>query len=210
MSKISEIDVGGPVKKWMEDRGWTCYAEVPCHDKVADIVATRYPVVAVVECKTTLTLALLSQIDFWIRIGNAHQYWIAVPTTRHMHDRDFAIRVCKEHGIGVLFVKRNGEISEKSRPKFWRDSKPSWKLNEAQTSQIPGTSGGGHWTPWKQSISAITMQVASGPKKIKDVVKSIKHHWKNDTSAVRCILKQIDNGIIKELERDGDTIMIRG
>lgn len=207
--KISEIDIGVPVKNWFISNGWECWSEVKHHRKIVDLVTIRHPLTAICECKTTLNISLLEQADHWIRSCQGHLVYIAVP---YASGRDFILKVCKSYGIGVLSVylkSPDHRVKETVHPKLWRKAKPKWDLHQEQKLSVPGTFGGGHWTPWKQSIESIrSYLMKNGTLKISEIVKAVPHHWKRDSTAVMCITKQIDSGIIKGIVRIGDKISI--
>lgn len=205
---MKEIEIGSLVKKYFEDRGWGVWSEVSHGNRVADMVAVRLPLTAVVECKTTLNFNLLEQAENWIRKNISHLVYIAIPHSSG-GGRDFVYRICKHMGIGVILVnKRSGYVYEKIVPKIWRKAKPKFDLVDAQKDSVPGTFGGGHHTPWKRSISLLKDELKrNGPTDILKAIKSIKHHWSKDSVAKHCLLVQIRSGIISGIRLENGKLV---
>lgn len=101
---------------WLEAQHWDVYQEVPLHgggSKTADIVAVRNGLVWVIECKTTLSLAVMAQASSW----NVHLRSIAVPWAKRGYDeRNTAERICRNFlQVGVLYVHEPDRYSGVSR-----------------------------------------------------------------------------------------------
>lgn len=75
---MKETDLFQPVREWLEERGFEVYSEVqPGYGGPrADIVGSCKPIVAVVELKTHLSLALMDQAVSWL--GRAHYVYVVV------------------------------------------------------------------------------------------------------------------------------------
>jgi hypothetical protein len=198
--KLKETSIGSVVSSYLENNDWECWKEVEHNGRVADIVAVKFPLTVVVECKTTLNMDVMEQAERWMRINNAHSVYVAVPYAK---GRDFAKKVLKRFGIGLItcYYSTNGwSVKTEVSPAINRKAKPSWGLLEEQKTSVAGTFGGGHITPWKLSINNIRMYLSRyGPTNIKDVLKNTGHHWKNDNVARYCLLKQISCGIIDDI-----------
>ena len=60
-----------------------------------------------------------------------------------------------------------------------------------------GTDKGGHWTPFKQTCLEVRAMVTSNPGiSAKDLVNSIKHHYKTERSAMGSLAKWTREGVV--------------
>jgi len=98
----SEEELAKVFLEWISDSKWDIYQEVEFLGRVADIVLLRDNLVWVVECKTSLSLALMEQANSWI--GYANYTSILIPRARRRANRGhfFGRQVLKDLGIGVL------------------------------------------------------------------------------------------------------------
>jgi hypothetical protein len=99
---MSETALYPVVKRFLETAGFVVKGEV-CG---CDILAVRQdepPLVVIVELKCRFNLELLLQAVN--RLRPADEVWLAVPLTRHGHDRDPRVRrLCRLVGLGLMAV----------------------------------------------------------------------------------------------------------
>lgn len=159
---LKESDLYPPVKKLLEAKGYDVYAEVtgvPGNwSSRADVVATNYPAVCVVEMKTSLSLELIEQAFSWIPM--AHYIYIAIPK-RKKKVPVFVKKVLSQYGIGIIEVNTmysfHASITHPARfnrPKYSTDWKALLKP-EHKTWVQGGTNSGGHVTHYKLTIQGV-------------------------------------------------------
>jgi hypothetical protein len=225
MSKGPETDVGRAVVAYLRDMQWEVYQEVSTRHTgaVADIVATLGNLVWVIECKTSLTFEVVAQAIRWRRHGWAHYVSIAVPATKKEgkefnEGRALAMKVLEREGVGCFkVVAKEGFAYEEATGKMSRPTvfvvqeaaKPSLHrsaryvdqvrgcLREEQKSQIAGSAGGGHWTPFRHTCDQLRRVVKEAPGiAMKDALAKIEHHYHSDASARAALPKWIESGKI--------------
>ena len=106
-----EADLYGPVKAWLEARGYDVRAEVGA----ADVVGRRADGgLAIVELKLGFSLALFHQgLD---RLAITDDVWLAVPPPGKRARRD-NVKMARRLGLGVLSVRlRDGHVDELAAP----------------------------------------------------------------------------------------------
>jgi hypothetical protein len=219
---LRETDVGAAVVRYFENRGWDVYQEVPFNGPVADVVALRATVVAVVECKTSLGFDVIAQAKRWR--NDAHQVYVAVPAEQKSSDgRRLALWVCSHFGLGVMDVSEQRVFNEESRgfdaaivakeaqrahlirrPAF-ADKLRSVLRAEHKTQVPAGAREGRRYTPFYETCVAVRQFVAGKPgATVADVVAGIRTHYTGDKSARGCIAHWADVGKIQgvRVERD--------
>lgn len=197
MAHFSEQDLAEVVISWLAEQHWDVYQEVRVgwRGRIADIVAVRGPLVWVIECKRSLNMQVMSQAYSWQAVKRS----IAVPYVRNRRDqgRDFAYVAAGRFGIGILEIGKNSKIV------YERVIAPILRYNYAESKKIraslnpghktharAGSAGGGHWTPYKQTMNEVRSVIGSNPgctlhmimKKIR-----VKHHYGSDATARSCI-----------------------
>ena len=193
----TEADFARGIVASFRERGYTVYQEVAIYsgDKRADIVAVRRDpqVVTVVETKLSLSLALMEQCEAWIPY--AHRVYAAAPVrlTR------FSERVLEHFGIGLLGP--DGE--ERVRARFFRhapcvDALLKKCVPEREDFAEAGNAKGEFWSPWKHTCRAVAAFVAKNPGcSLKQLVDSVNHHYRSDSSARQTIARDVRFGRIK-------------
>lgn len=190
-----ETEVAGPVVEWLKKRRFLVYQEVPIRGSsgTADIVAIRGPLVAVVETKVTMSLALLGQARRWL--GQFHTISVAVPWHVQGHAKDGAIMVCNAAGVGLIYVSRQGRVEEIVSPDFHkradvRNVLRSVRPEHADGSIPAGSAGGSAWTDWKITVRDLGEVVQRRPGiRLREAVGLIKHHYSSDAAARRSLAK---------------------
>lgn len=192
----SEQELGAIVVAYLEAIGAEVFQEVECGTGVADIVARVGAELWIVEVKTSLSLALITQaMD---RRREAHRIFIAAPYSRHQRE---VAGVCEELGIGMLDVRVGVEYAATSGYDFgapavlvvaesrrW-NSRPvglaSRLKPEHKTHAKAGAVGaGGRWTPFRNTLEQLARVVSDEPGiTLKDAIDKIKHHYSSKRSA---------------------------
>jgi hypothetical protein len=214
--------------RYLEEFGWEVHQEVQLHSRgpVADIVATRGPLLRIVEVKTSLTAAVCEQAIRWKIWNVAHFIHVASPGVHRIVRGRWALRRLLQHeGIG-LFQLRMPSIpaeekwvkycEEEIRPRFFR--RADWvdrmldRLNEeTRTFAEAGNADGERWSPWKQTCRDWARYVAKHPgATLKQMVDNVAHHYHSDTGAKTSMVKWIREGKVPgiELRREGRLIRL--
>jgi hypothetical protein len=156
---LKETDLFPPVKNWLEERGFEVYSEVQpaSYDKRADVVGVHESIVAVVEMKTHLSLALMDQAVSWL--GRAHYVYVAVPVQSGKGVGEYAERVARREGIGLLEIKRPclDYVRCHIKPKFYRRISVNWQdiLLPEHQEIAGGHSGGGYITQYRMMMRRV-------------------------------------------------------
>lgn len=199
---MKETDLFKPVKEWLEDKGWTVYAEVAGANGVADIVATQGPLKCVVEMKTTLSHDVIDQIFRWRHYG--HYKYIAVPARKKNVPR-YLKRMFEEHGIGVLFIREvfsSKDVEDVIASRFKRAvMHDRWELYEEQKDfSLAGSSGGAHWTPYKNTIGLVKAYLKrernndkEGWVSINDILNTCETHYARPKPSLSKSLRDFEN-----------------
>lgn len=189
-----EATLAAAVVQWLEASGWDVYQEVLLRlpgmpaDRVADIIAVKDGQVWGVECKVSLTLPLLFQAA-------------ALPTSRASIaiPRNMIRDTMRAFGIqgaqllaraGVLEVSgATGMVREAAAPPPRPEAQDAAVLAllrpEHKTHAAAGTSGGGFWTPYKETMDRVrALLAARGPLTVPEIVAVLgKGHYKTEASA---------------------------
>jgi hypothetical protein len=204
-----ESILASAVVAWLNSDGWDVYQEVKCQGRTADIVAVLGSVIWVIECKSALTFAVLEQAWRWADV--AHMRSVAIPgAKRGDKGRFFAEHVAARYGIGVLTVKgenvfhKSGEFGKKPPSAFiLREAlRPEHKLYAPAGS--PSTFA--RWTPFRGTVDGLKRFLTNNPgATMKEIVASVKHHYKSDAAARRALPTWINEGVIRGVraEREG-------
>lgn len=173
---------------------------------VIDIVADEGASLWAIEAKTSLSWDLLAQAAN--RKRWAHKVSVAIPYRKWKSPtRSYVEDLLRREGIGLIMVGKAGSVTFVVAPEFRRkvnDIRGGLRamLNEAQKTFVEaGTAGGGHWTPFKQTCAEVLRVVKREPGiQAKELVESISHHYRKDSTAKACLIKWGRKGIIPEVE----------
>lgn len=201
MGMKGEEDVAQQVIAWLEAQRWDVYQEVAPHGggtSAADIVAVRCGLVWVIECKTSLSLAVMAQASRW----TVHLRSIAVPlANRGSDERALAESICRGHlRVGVLYVGANGVQERVPAPLMRHYHAGALRLKaklepEHKTHAKAGCQGGDRWTPYQRTmrdIRSFLAQQGSEGASIKQIMEAVgKGHYANGASAKQCIPKAL-------------------
>ena len=218
----SEADLAKVVITWLEAAGWAVFQEVEERGDVADIVATREGVVAVVECKMHLNLDLLWQTLRWR--DRAHLAWAAVPPCRKNWDAFRAAAIaCRATEVGLLEVRPAEDMTHRRTSRHEVAFMPQVRERvppvhqphdgakllgvlrpEHQTYAAAGSPTGHRWTPFRATERDLTAYVREHPGVLaRDAVKAIHHHWQGKAphgQAVQCIRSGFMPGLRAEVD----------
>lgn len=216
---MKEVELARHVIAFLQGEGWTVYQEVVCHNRRADIVATKGPLVWIVETKTGLGLAVLEQAHEWRNY--AHFRSVAyehVRSSRGYRGRNFAGIIAMKLGIGILAVDYDGTLSHgySQPPEFDRRCSALHILRRhlvvpQQTYAEAGNAHGHFWSPYKQTCDALREYTSAHDGCLfKEAMEAITHHYKKDSTARSSMAKWISLGKVKglRLERDGKMLRI--
>lgn len=213
--RVSEQDVAAIVVAWLEHMGADVYQEVTVRGGVADIVARIGAETWIVEVKTSLSLALLTQA--YERRRLCHRVYVAAPYTRNIRDVG---ELAKAIGIGLLVIYTGDFGWESSRydygqPKVeqlvdscrW-NRRPveltSRLVPEHKTHAKAGALGaGGRWTPWRNTCEQLARVVRNAPGiSLKDAIADIRHHYASNAGARASLRRWIDEGKVEGVRRE--------
>lgn len=195
MSKdMTEVELAAKFKVFLS--GMDVYPEVEVHEGFIDLVAIdRNKVVIAVEVKKTFNFKLLEQ---GIRSKKYANYvYVAIPDTRDLH---FRIKLCRDYGIGILVLRKDGRINELLKPSFNSKIKPLF-LSEHQKQSVAGSQHD-RITSFGITNLNITnfLKVHGGQYNARLLLENIQHHYSNTNTALSSIKAWIKKGIIKEFE----------
>jgi hypothetical protein len=203
---IPETEIAARVVEWLESQYWDVYQEVAYNGKVADIVATSGYLTWIIECKRSLSLALLEQAMIWKQYGVAHYLSVATPYKFHIvRGGQAAIWFLRQQGIGLIYV-RPYEVHQNIPAKLYRRAFTSLRksLNDRQKTYVKaGNADGRYWTPFQETCRTLRRFVGENPGVcLKDAINGIRHHYSSDSSARACISQYLQSGknIVKGVE----------
>lgn len=216
-TKKTEADLAAIVVRWLTDMRWDVYQEVQfCQGgRVADIVATQNGILWVIECKTSLGLAVIEQAEWWTTWANLAS--VATPVrqivgwsarsysarSKQARSDGFADRVAGAFGIGSLRIA-HGEIREALRPVLRRRVMPD--LRDCLTPEMKhyaeaGNAAGRFFSPFKATCDNLRRYLAEHPgATIKAAVEGIEHHYRAPATARSCLAHWIVAGKVKGVE----------
>ncbi len=196
-STVAEVVVAHLIERHRAD----VYQEVEVPGGVADIVARVRAELWIVEVKTSLSLALITQAMDRRRL--AHRVIIAAPTTRHQGDVG---AICEEVGLGLWTVKVGSDSEwDPSEVRVIVDGRRcnrrpvslAAKLRpEHQTHAKAGSVGAaGRWTPYRHTCEQLAGVVRRDPGiTLKAAIDGIKHHYRTASSARSSLASWIQEG----------------
>jgi hypothetical protein len=235
----SEGELAAAVSEWLAAEGWECFHEV-CGDGSeprADIVATRGPLVWVVEVKLRMGVDVLAQANHWRGRGLAHLVSVGVPIAKRTGGQYFLERVARERGIGIIRVPSPEQVAkgdtyilgagtkhERLHPMTWThwDVTPPALMRKADVSRLrplltperkashPGTQTRFH-TTFKETCNRVVEHVrrAGGRAPVRDSLLAVDHHYASDKSARGALVPLVKKGVVPGLrvEQDGRALL---
>jgi hypothetical protein len=205
----SEVELARPFVAYLRDMKWEVYQEVSCgrSDKRADIVATQGPLVWVIECKCSMSLALLDQAVHWL--PHAHLVSVCTPYIhRSWHNSRAAITLLRHTGIGWTQIQHVGDEHEfrpmvesvlhrTARPRTLVDS----LTEQHKTYAEAGNNKGKFWSPFKETAQNVTSYVKANPGcSLKEMMSKISTHYRSPVSAKSILSNWLRRGVIQGVE----------
>lgn len=213
---VSEVELAEPVVAWLRAQQWDVYQEVSAYSRTADIVATRGPLIWVIEAKRSLSLEVMDQAYHWRTW--AHLSSVAVPRRRR-GGYAYAKHCLMRDGLGMLVVKAPNPYEHDVERV--REELPAHlhrrivvglrtKLNEAQKTFAPAGSQNGGWTPFLGTCQALQRYVDDHPgATLGEAIGSIKTHYQTPASARGSLAKWIQAGVVKGVRSEYDGKALR-
>lgn len=199
--------------EWLRADGWDVHFEVApwgAGAARADLVGVRGPLLAVVECKLSLSLAVLEQCQTWTRF--AHLVWAAVPRGKR---NGFALQVADWMGTGIMSLGEEGwarSVLQLPRLRRGIDAKLKRALNEDQKRTVPGTNSG-YSTPFRETCTRLLVAVrdAGGRLAVKAAMADLRHHYSSAACARASLIERTERGVVPGLsiERSGRDVFFR-
>lgn len=204
MNKLSEETIGEAVVDWLSGMPWEVYQEVqPRADgPVADIVAVADPVVWIIECKASLTMALMQQA--LERQGWANYVSIAVPQIvgGDYRQRTFPYLILREKGIGCIETTPYGSPHEVIKPRLQRGA-ITRHVRACLTEQHKdyakaGNARGDRLTPFSRTCDSLRDAAIKEPGLLfTEIVEKINHHYASQSAAKSALYGWIKIGKVK-------------
>jgi hypothetical protein len=196
MKKYTEADHAAAAKEWFEERGWEIYPEVLIGDHRADMVAVQGSRIAIIEVKTSASLALLDQAVRWATGGWADHVVIVHP--RHKRKLIGATEsfLARQLGLTIMTIWNRYNPSSLTnrltadclkirdvRHDMYNKQKVLDALHEDQKRFEPGTKHG-YSTPFSRTLDCATEYIEQHPGCVmKEIVANIDHHYRTDATA---------------------------
>jgi hypothetical protein len=170
-----ETSLYGPVKRFLEKRGFEVKGEVCGCDLVA-IREGEPPVVVIGELKLCFSLDLVLQsVD---RMAACDEVWLAAGPSGIKRLRDPRVRkLCRLLGFGLLGVSATGLVEVVVEPKPWKprhDRKRRARLVDEHRNRIGDPAPGGStrqpiMTAYRQQALACAASLAEGPRRTSEL-----------------------------------------
>ena len=135
----------------------------------------------------------------------AHYVSIVVPTKKRWHTQRILEKILGYLGIGCYMVSKPNNVSEFAPVKLNRKAMSHYitkcLTKHHKTWAKAGNAEGNRYTPFQHTKSNLIYEVKKHPGiTIKELIKSIDHHYSSEASAKGSILQWIHTGVIKELK----------
>jgi len=205
----SECDLAREIVRYLHDLRWEVYQEVMLRppdnepnrrERVADIVAVQDGQLWVVEVKLSFGLELLEQAYRWLGFAN----YVSVASPRRSH---FGSIVCRRFGLGALCASKyleDARVIEEIAPAFSRRTTPRLReslVEKQKTFAEAGNAKTRFYSPFQATCEEILKVVTTRPGiTLKELLSSIKSHYKTPESARGSIVKWADKGVIPGVE----------
>lgn len=200
----SEAELAQKFMSYMQD--WDVYPEVQVPSGFIDIMAVHKgnKQIMAMEVKKTFNFKLLEQ---GIRSKKyAHFVYLAIPDTR---DLSFRRKLCKDYGLGLLILQKNGRIHESVKPAYNKNIQ-SVMLSEYQKQSVAGSQ---HDRVTSFDITKLNiidyLKKNNGECDAKILLENIQHHYANNTSALNSIKKWIKKDVIKEFSFNNKKFVLK-
>jgi len=206
--------MGRAVMEWLTKQGWEMYQEVSLGygDARADLVGKKDGGLLVVECKMSMSIAVLDQALMWKHWGYAHLVAVAVPSRSSARIHRQHINVTRALEIGLMEVHHS----------FGEDQIVSWhgdgyKHEAGRASELEnllhplqnhyGKVGTGeYFTAFRLTCDQLVVYVRKHPGcTMAAAVEKINHHYASDKSAAHALGSWVGYKHLTEIEwgKDG-------
>lgn len=199
--KRTESEIAAAIVGWLRGQEWDVYQEVQPRRGASgrcDIVATMGPIIWAIETKTTLSLALIGQALDWMH--HANYVSVGIPVLR----RTVGERILLDYGIGVIRIRKNGDVYEIASPKLRRGIDAVLRdslCEEQKTYAAAGNNRGDFYSPFKRTRDQLIHLAARYPGiSLRVAIQEVSHHYSSGSSAAASIRHWINAGIIKDLK----------
>ncbi len=201
---------------WLEAQNWEIYQEVQIfsYGHVADIIAKQNKLIWVVECKLSLSLAVIEQAMEWKRLAHFVSISTLYPRASRKGRRAAKIFL-RDQGIGLIefdrieyprrvVIKSNVVIKPRLNRKAFThhinltDRHKTWAK--------AGNADCDHWTPYQETCRDVSRIVKENPGiTLKQIIEKLtKHHYASDQTARSCLLHWAKKGKIAGVRIDKD------
>jgi hypothetical protein len=170
-----ETSLYGPVKRYLEKRGFTVKGEICGCDLVA-LRGEEPPVVVIGELKLSFSLELVLQAVE--RTAACDEVWLAVGAAGRGRMRDPRVRkLCRFLGFGLLVVSSSGAVEVLIEPRPWKprqDKRRRARLIDEHRKRIGDPAPGGStrqpiMTAYRQQALACAASLAEGPRRTSEL-----------------------------------------
>lgn len=162
MPKIKEADLYPPLKAWLEDNGYTVYAEV----NDCDIAAQKNGAVVLIEMKPAINLDLVLQVVRWQKMDASVYAAVPAPKCADRRWREL-LRLLRRLEAGLLLVHLESalpriEVAFHSMPLERRKSKDAMRalLTEMSGRSVDTNIGGTNRRPRMTAYREQALHVA--------------------------------------------------
>lgn len=209
--KIKETDLAKIINNYLEDLGYESYKEVSLKGKGGNIRCDSYIIKKqnnliidsfTIETKLSFSLKVIHQSYLWKNYSKRNYICIPKPKRKDMKLYNFSIDICKKMNIGIFIV----DVFNKTVIEFFKpiDNNLNIKyppLYEEQKNSEAGNDKSEYITSYKITIKNLKEFLKDKDwLDIKFVIENIKHHYKNNNSAINSIKKYIYKNIITDIE----------
>ena len=166
-----ETSIYGPVKRYLENRGFMVKGEV-CGCDLVELRGDEPAVVVIGELKLSFSLDLVLQaVD---RTAACDEVWLAVGPAGRKRLSDPRVRkLCRFLGFGLLGLSSTGVVEVVVEPRAWKprqDRKRRNRLIEEHRKRIGDPAQGGStrepiMTAYRQQALACAASLAGGPRR---------------------------------------------
>lgn len=207
----TEIELASRVVAYLTDYGWDVYQEVQPerYGPVIDIVATQGSLVRIIECKLSLTAALIEQAMRHRQM--AHYTHIATPSKRPVKGYFAYETLLRHESIGWLAVSSYNireQVSAKLNRRAWARHISQALRQEHKTFSQAGSANGDYFTPFKDTCRRWKRFVEMHPGcTLKEIIAAEGHHYICDSTARSSMAMWIREGKVRGIRADYDRVI---
>jgi hypothetical protein len=201
---VKETELGQiAVEYFSEHPSFDVYQEVPLMGGYVDIVVKIDKFYHCIECKTSLSLEVISQA--LERKPYCHYVSVFIPSSRGSGGKYLALNLLKQYGIGCYeYNPKHNTVIETLPPKINRRvidrHLKSTIREEHKTYAQAGSRNVRRYTSFRATVDELVRYVKANPGQPFNVVLGvIKTHYKTMSTARSCLLDYIKTGVIPEV-----------